>query len=159
MLTGTDLGAALDAAIKKLTKTPGTGYTSRTELASALAVSGPAVAGWCKTGSIKKDRLIELWKILAKVVPPEHFGLTAWPWSTDASTRSVASEQLATYNPHQWLIDAYTIADKHTCAAIELLLTPDALANADPLISLAVAQLKQLAIKTLNTHKSKSAAA
>lgn len=158
MLTGTDLGAALDAAIKKLTKTPGTGYTSRSELASSLAVSGPAVAGWCKTGSIKKDRLIELWKILAKVVPPEHFGLTAWPWITDAS-HSAASDQIATYNPHQWLIDAYTIADKHTCAAIELLLTPDALANADPLIILAVAQLKQLATKTLNTHKSKSAAA
>jgi hypothetical protein len=159
MLTGTKLGIALNSAIDRLITTPGSGYTSRTALANALKISGPAISAWCKTGSIKKDRLFDLWKILSHVVPPEHFGLTAWPWAENDQTAQVLSEPPAPYNPHQWLIDAYLSADKSTRAAIELLLTPSALLSADPLTTLAAAQLKQSAQKALLAHKSGEAAA
>lgn len=161
MLTGTKLGIALNSAIDRLITTPGSGYTSRTALANALKISGPAISAWCKTGSIKKDRLFDLWKILSLVVPPEHFGLTAWPWADNDQTAHTLSEPHATYNanPHQWLVDAYLSADKSTRAAIELLLTPAALLNADPLTTLAAAQLKQSAQKALSAHKSGEAAA
>lgn len=69
MLTGQELGAAIDAAriIKKL---------SKKALAEHFRIAPPSVQGWIKTGRIDKSKLIEVIDFFSDVVGPEHWGLS-----------------------------------------------------------------------------------
>lgn len=68
MLTGTDLGNAIEAArIKK-------GITKKA-LAEAFRVAAPSVQGWVTTGRIDKSKLIDVIRFFSDVVGPEHWGL------------------------------------------------------------------------------------
>lgn len=164
MYTGKKLAAAIRTAIDKYIDARqilgGTICSSRAALAKYMQVSPAAAAGWCKTGAIRKDTLLRLQQILSAVVPPQHFGLTAWPWASDGDGNLV-SEPIEQYHPAQqmqWLIDAYNSADSTTQAAVELLLHPTAQSIADPVTTLAIAQLRQHAKKTLTLAVKSSAA-
>lgn len=68
MLTGSELGAAIDAArVKK-------GMTKKA-LADHFGVRPPSIQDWIKRGTIDKQHLPGLWALFADVVGPEHWGL------------------------------------------------------------------------------------
>lgn len=69
MLTGIELGAAIDAAREKK-------KISKKAFAAAFKVTPPSVQGWVRTGRIDKAKLIEVIRYFADVVGPEHWGLT-----------------------------------------------------------------------------------
>ncbi|MFC2974643.1 helix-turn-helix transcriptional regulator [Azotobacter bryophylli] len=69
MLTGPELGAAIDAARKKKNIT-------KKALAEAFQVAAPSVQGWVTTGRIDKSKLIEVIRFFSDVVGPEHWGLS-----------------------------------------------------------------------------------
>lgn len=71
MLTGPELGAAIEAARQKK------GITKKA-LADAFGVSPPSIQDWVKRGTIDKQKLAGLWHYFRDVVGPEHWGLTAW---------------------------------------------------------------------------------
>lgn len=68
MLTGPELGAAIEAAvaIKGITKK---------KLAEDFGVKPPSVQGWIKHGRIDKARLFQLMSYFSDVVTEEHWGL------------------------------------------------------------------------------------
>ena len=71
MLTGVELGAAIEAArIKK--------GVSKVALASAFGVQPPSVQDWVNRGTIDKKRLPDLWRYFADVVGPDHWGLSGY---------------------------------------------------------------------------------
>ncbi|MHB9798454.1 hypothetical protein ACYCAX_11650 [Pseudomonas sp. MT3] len=68
MLTGPELGAAIEAArIKK--------KIAKNALAEAFGVKPPSIQGWVKNGRIDKSKLIDVMKYFSDVVGPEHWGL------------------------------------------------------------------------------------
>ncbi|EXF45240.1 Cro/CI family transcriptional regulator [Pseudomonas sp. BAY1663] len=68
MLTGPELGAAIEAArIKK--------NVPKNALAKVFGISAPSVNGWVATGRIDKSKLIEVIRYFSDVVGPEHWGL------------------------------------------------------------------------------------
>lgn len=68
MLTGSELGAAIEAArIKK--------NVSKKAFGDAFGIKPPSVQGWVKTGRIDKSKLIEVIRYFSDVVGPEHWGL------------------------------------------------------------------------------------
>ncbi len=69
MLTGADLGAAIDSARKKK------GLTKKA-LAEAFGVKPPSVQDWVNRGTIEKEKLPLLWQFFSDVVGPEHWGLS-----------------------------------------------------------------------------------
>jgi transcriptional regulator with XRE-family HTH domain len=73
MLTGTELGKAIAGAIKRK------GITQKA-LAQAFKVSPPSIQDWLKRGTIKKERLPDLWAYFADVCGPEYWGLSAFPF-------------------------------------------------------------------------------
>ncbi|WP_296276607.1 S24 family peptidase [Pseudomonas sp. UBA7530] len=80
MLTGSELGAAIEAArIKK--------NIPKNALAKVFKISAPSVNGWVATGRIDKSKLIEVIRYFSDVVGPDHWGLT----SDDAELLKVAS--------------------------------------------------------------------
>lgn len=80
MLTGSELGAAIEAArIKK--------NIPKNALAKVFKISAPSVNGWVATGRIDKSKLIEVIRYFSDVVGPDHWGLT----SDDADLLKVAS--------------------------------------------------------------------
>lgn len=70
MLTGPDLGAAIEAA--RLAK-----GVSKKKLADEFLVKQPSIQGWVKTGRIDKSKLMDLIAYFSDVVGPEHWGLRA----------------------------------------------------------------------------------
>jgi hypothetical protein len=70
MLTGKELGAAIESAIQKK------GITKKA-LAKAFEVAPPSVSDWVKRGTISKDKLPELFRLFSDVVGPAHWGLDA----------------------------------------------------------------------------------
>lgn len=68
MLTGTDLGDAIERA-RKLKG------VKKSEMARHFAVKPPSVNGWVKTGRIDKHKLSMLFVYFADVAPPSHWGL------------------------------------------------------------------------------------
>lgn len=68
MLTGKDLGAAIEKAIK-LKK------VSKAEVARAFKVRPPSVQDWIKRGTIDKSKLPALWRYFSDVVGPDHWGM------------------------------------------------------------------------------------
>lgn len=68
MLTGPDLGAAIEAA--RIAK-----GVSKKRLADDFHVKPPSVQGWVKNGRIDKSKLMDVIAYFADVVGPEHWGL------------------------------------------------------------------------------------
>lgn len=88
MLTGPQLGAAIEAARKRK------GIT-KVALAAHFGVKPPSIQDWVKHGTIDKGKLVELWRFFSDVVGPEHWGLPA-----DASLAPTAEEPSKPYrNP------------------------------------------------------------
>ena len=71
MLTGTALGAAIEAARKKK-------GVSKKALGEAFGVQPPSVQDWVNRGTIDKEKLPGLWRYFSDVVGPEHWGLEHW---------------------------------------------------------------------------------
>ncbi|MDH1104806.1 S24 family peptidase [Pseudomonas otitidis] len=69
MLTGTELGAAIESARLKKNVT-------KKAMASAFGVAPPSVQGWVNTGRIDKSKLIQVIRYFSDVVGPEHWGLS-----------------------------------------------------------------------------------
>lgn len=90
MLNGTDLGAAIKAAIEL--KIASGAVASQAAIARHFNVRPPSIHDWIKKGSISKDKLPELWRYFSDVVGPEHWGLKSWPdmgsSSAEATTRA-----------------------------------------------------------------------
>lgn len=68
MLTGPELGAAIEAA--RIAK-----GVSKKKLADDFMVKPPSVQGWVKNGRIDKSKLMDVINYFADVVGPEHWGL------------------------------------------------------------------------------------
>jgi len=84
MLTGPELGAAIEAArIKK--------NVPKNALAKVFGISAPSVNGWVTTGRIDKSKLIEVIRYFSDVVGPEHWGLA----SEDAELLQVSQSSVA----------------------------------------------------------------
>lgn len=69
MLTGTELGAAIESARTKK-------KISKKALAEVFEVKPPSVQGWVKNGRIDKPKLIKLIRYFSDVVELSHWGLT-----------------------------------------------------------------------------------
>ncbi len=82
MLTGPELGAAIEAA--RIAK-----GVSKKQLADDFQVKPPSVQGWVKNGRIDKSKLMDVIAYFAGVVGPEHWGLR--PGFTYESLPDVAS--------------------------------------------------------------------
>ena len=59
MLTGKDLGKAIEAAIER--KIAAGAIKSKTDVARYFGVRPASVHGWINTGAISKDKLQNLW--------------------------------------------------------------------------------------------------
>jgi len=68
MLTGPELGAAIEAARIAM-------GVSKKKLADDFNVKPPSVQGWVKNGRIDKSKLMDVIAYFADVVGPEHWGL------------------------------------------------------------------------------------
>ena len=68
MLTGPELGAAIEAA--RIAK----GVSKKT-LADDFSVKPPSIQGWVKNGRIDKSKLMDVIAYFSDVVGPEHWGL------------------------------------------------------------------------------------
>ncbi|WP_095058057.1 S24 family peptidase [Pseudomonas sp. Irchel s3f7] len=68
MLTGPELGAAIEAA--RIAK-----GVSKKKIADDFLVKPPSIQGWVKTGRIDKSKLMDVINYFADVVGPEHWGL------------------------------------------------------------------------------------
>lgn len=83
MLTGPELGAAIDAA--RIAK-----GVSKKQLADDFQVKPPSVQGWVKNGRIDKSKLMDVIAYFSDVVGPEHWGLR--PGFSYESIQDVTSE-------------------------------------------------------------------
>jgi hypothetical protein len=70
MLTGPELGAAIEAA--RIAK-----GVSKKQLADDFSVKPPSVQGWVKNGRIDKSKLMDVIAYFADVVGPDHWGMRA----------------------------------------------------------------------------------
>jgi len=68
MLTGSELGAAIEAA--RIAK-----GVSKKQLADDFSVKPPSVQGWVKNGRIDKSKLMDVIAYFADVVGPDHWGM------------------------------------------------------------------------------------
>lgn len=68
MLTGPELGAAIEAA--RIAK-----GVSKKQLADDFSVKPPSVQGWVKNGRIDKSKLMDVIAYFADVVGPDHWGM------------------------------------------------------------------------------------
>lgn len=68
MLTGPDLGAAIEAA--RIAK-----GVSKKKLADDFSVKPPSIQGWVNNGRIDKSKLMDVIAYFSDVVGPEHWGL------------------------------------------------------------------------------------
>jgi len=83
MLSKEKLGQAIAAAIE-LKKASGA-IRKEAEVARHFGIKQPSLAAWKNRGTIGKDKLPELWRFFSDVVGPEHWGMSAWPMSSEAS--------------------------------------------------------------------------
>ena len=90
MLTGPELGAAIDAA--RIAK-----GVSKKQLADDFQVKPPSVQGWVKNGRIDKSKLMDVIAYFSDVVGPEHWGLR--PGFSYESIQDVTSEPVAEPSP------------------------------------------------------------
>lgn len=73
MLTGKELGAAINTAIDK--KIASGAIRTKIEVAKHFEVKPPSLHDWIKRGTISKDKLFDLFDYFSDVVGPEHWGL------------------------------------------------------------------------------------
>jgi len=90
MLTGPELGAAIEAA--RIAK-----GVSKKQLADDFQVKPPSVQGWVKNGRIDKSKLMDVIAYFADVVGPEHWGLR--PGFTFESLQDVSSLSVEDLTP------------------------------------------------------------
>lgn len=95
MLTGKDLGAAIEAArlLKKVTKKA---------MAEHFKVSPPSIQDWVNRGTIDKSRLPELWNYFGDVVGASHWGLKRFghtPTNYDAALENATAGMLRAMEP------------------------------------------------------------
>lgn len=88
MLTGVELGAAIDSAIKRK-------GVKKVDVAAHFGVKPPSVQDWIKRGTIEKAKLPELWSYFSDVVGPRHWGLTSFPARGAARPPSDVGDELA----------------------------------------------------------------
>lgn len=89
MLTGPELGAAIEAA--RIAK-----GVSKKQLADDFQVKPPSVQGWVKNGRIDKSKLMDVIAYFADVVGPEHWGLrTGFTYESLPDGASVSVEEPA----------------------------------------------------------------
>lgn len=126
MLTGPQLGAAIEAA-RKLK-----GVTKK-ELAQAFDIAPPSIQDWVKRGTIDKAKLEQLWAYFSDVVGPSHWGLKSW---TDSQTANEGARprgavaQLLSYPPtqHSPLIDWKEIMQTDLPARFRVAMPDDSMA-------------------------------
>lgn len=70
MLTGKELGAAIECAIEKK-------GVKKADVARAFGIKPPSVTSWIKTGRVAKEHLGKLVEYFSDVVEPAHFGMEA----------------------------------------------------------------------------------
>ena len=87
MLTGKELGAAIEAA--RIAK-----GVSKKKLAEVFDVTPPSVQGWVTTGRIDKSRMLELVAYFADVVPMSHWGITHGLLDTISQSRLTNSARI-----------------------------------------------------------------
>lgn len=68
MLTGKELGTAIDEAIRLK-------GVKKADVAREFGIKPPSVTGWVQTGRIAKEHLGKLVEYFSDVVPPAHFGM------------------------------------------------------------------------------------
>jgi phage repressor protein C with HTH and peptisase S24 domain len=93
MLTGEQLGSAIEAAIKLK------GVTKK-EVAAHFGVQPPSIQDWVKRGTIGKEKLPKLWAYFSDVVPSSHWGLEAIPaaGAIDTSAHSIDPSVVPAYH-------------------------------------------------------------
>ncbi|MCS3504988.1 S24 family peptidase [Achromobacter sp. JUb104] len=140
MLNGTDLGAAIKAAIEK--KIASGAVASQAAIARHFNVKPPSIHDWIKKGSISKDKLPELWRYFSDVVGPDHWGLKAWPDMGAATPEATAPE------PQPWPFPDISERDVRALPPAHI----NALQGA---LAVVIAQLK-LGVKVTETPKAAS---
>ena len=89
MLTGPELGAAIEAA--RIAK-----GVSKKQLADDFQVKPPSVQGWVKNGRIDKSKLMNVIAYFADVVGPDHWGLRpGFTYESLPDVTSVSAEESA----------------------------------------------------------------
>ncbi len=86
MLTGKDLGNAIEAAIKLKGVKPA-------DVARHFGIKPPSVNGWVSTGRIGKDKLTKLFDYFSDVVGPEHWGNVTWSATGNLTTGQDMEQQ------------------------------------------------------------------
>lgn len=81
MLTGVELGRAIEAAIQQK------GVTKKA-LAAHFGIQPPSIQDWVKRGTIDKEKLPRLWAFFSDTVGPEHWGLDRYPTGSPVELRS-----------------------------------------------------------------------
>lgn len=92
MLTGKELGAAIDAAIKK--KIDSGKIRTKAEVARHFDIKPPSLHDWIKRGTVSKERLPQIWRYFSDVVGPEHWGVKAFDWPSGLAEGSGPPEEL-----------------------------------------------------------------
>lgn len=127
MLNGTELGAAIKAAIDL--KIASGAVASQAAIARHFNVKPPSIHDWIKKGSISKDKLPELWRYFSDVVGPDHWGLRSWP---DMGTAAPSSgDQASPPWPFQRILEDDVRA-----------LAPSQLSALEGAMALVIAQMK-----------------
>lgn len=105
MLTGKELGAAIESALEKNGKT-------KADAARYFNVKAPSVSGWIKTGRISKANFDKL-RVWLSQTPPSHWGAESPPLSS-ASEES-AAQQIGYLLPEEIfeLLKLYANCDAH----------------------------------------------
>ncbi len=99
MLTGPELGAAIEAA--RIAK-----GVSKKKLADDFSVKPPSVQGWVNNGRIDKSKLMDVIAYFSDVVGPEHWGLRPGFSYSNGDDQEQAVSKVAENTP------AYSAADK-----------------------------------------------
>ncbi|MBB4863327.1 hypothetical protein HNP46_002174 [Pseudomonas nitritireducens] len=122
MLTGSELGAAIESAIvaKKITKKA---------LADRFGIKPPSVQTWVKHGRIDKSKLIELIAYFSDTVPPEHWGLTAKEADLVVRSKHPAAAAALTAEEYYALDTLYSLRGKTTPRSMKALESIEQAAN------------------------------
>lgn len=91
MLTGKELGAAIDAAIQKKIDTGK--IRTKAEVAREFDIKPPSLHDWIKRGTVSKERLPHIWRYFSDVVGPEHWGVKAFDWPTGLAEGGASPEE------------------------------------------------------------------
>lgn len=94
MLTGKELGAAIDAAIRL--KIDAGKAASKAEVARHFQIQPPSIHDWIKKGTVSKDKIYALLHYFSDVTGPEHWGMTIAEWPSGLSATLPGAEPTTT---------------------------------------------------------------